>query len=183
MSFENAYDILSKTDPLCFIGKVKNIAGMMIETTGLSANVGDICMIRNPNEQKTIMSEVVGFKNSNLLLTAYGDVKGIGLGSLVYSTKSKLRVPVGDFLVGRTIDATGSPMDGLGEFNVTEYYDVDSTHTNPLDRPRINTRLDFGIKAIDGMLAIGGSPAASPISLCAIANLVKESIISKTSFP
>jgi flagellum-specific ATP synthase len=155
MSFENAYDILSKIDPLCFIGKVKNIAGMMIETTGLSANVGDICMIRNPNEQKTIMSEVVGFKNSNLLLTAYGDVKGIGLGSLVYSTKSKLRVPVGDFLVGRTIDATGSPMDGLGEFDVTEYYDVDSTHTNPLDRPRINTRLDFGIKAIDGMLAIG----------------------------
>jgi flagellum-specific ATP synthase len=155
MSFEDAYDILAKLDPLCCIGKVKNIAGMMIEATGLSANVGDICMIRNPNEQKTIMSEVVGFKNSNLLMMAYGDIKGIGLGSLVYSTKRKLRVPVGDFLVGRTIDATGCPIDGLGEFSVTEYYDVDSTYTNPLERPRINTRLSFGIKAIDGMLTIG----------------------------
>lgn len=48
------------------------------------------------------------------------------------STKCKLRVPVGDFLVGRTIDATGKPIDGLGEFNVKEYYNVDSTYTNPL---------------------------------------------------
>lgn len=155
MSFENAYDILSKLNTLRFIGKVKNIAGMMIEVTGLSANVGDICMIRTQDDQKSIMAEVVGFKNSNLLLTAYGDIKGIGLGSMVSSTKRKLRVPVGDFLVGRAIDATGCPIDGLGEFHVTGYYDVDSTYTNPLERPRINTRLSFGIKAIDGMLTIG----------------------------
>lgn len=155
MDFESAYDILSKVNPLCFIGKVKNIAGMMIEATGLSANVGDICMIKNQNGGQDIMSEVVGFKNSNLLLTAYGDVKGIGLGSLVHSTRRKLRVPVGDFLIGRTIDATGRPIDGMGEFEVREYYDVDSSYTNPLDRPRINTRLSFGIKAIDGMMTIG----------------------------
>ena len=155
MSFEDANDILAKLNPLCCMGKVKNIAGMMIEATGLSANVGDICMIHDPIEEKTIMSEVIGFKNSNLLLMAYGDIKGIGLGSLVESTKSKLRVPVGEFLIGRTIDATGCPIDGLGEFDVKEYYNVDSTYTNPLERPRISTRLSFGIKAIDGMMTIG----------------------------
>jgi len=155
MSFEDANDILAKLNPLCCMGKVKNIAGMMIEATGLSANVGDICMIRDPIEQKTIMSEVIGFKNGNLLLMAYGDIKGIGLGSLVESTKSKLRVPVGSFLIGRTIDATGCPIDGLGDFNVKEYYNVDATYTNPLERPRISTRLSFGIKAIDGMMTIG----------------------------
>lgn len=155
MNFKNAYDVLAKLDPLCCMGKVKNIVGMMIEVSGLSANVGDICMLSSENDPKEVMAEVVGFKNSNILLMAYGDIKGIGLGCLVRSTKRKLRVPVGDFLVGRTIDATGRPIDGLGEFDIKEYYDVDSTYTNPLDRPRISEQLSFGIKAIDGMLTIG----------------------------
>nr|WP_319488411.1 flagellar protein export ATPase FliI [uncultured Caproiciproducens sp.] len=155
MNFQDAYEILGKLNPLCYMGKVKNIVGMMIETTGLKAKVGDICVIRNSNDDKSVMAEVVGFKNSNILLMAYGDIKGIGPGSLVRSTESKLRVPVGDFLVGRTIDATGQPIDGLGKFNIKQYYNVDSTYTNPLERPRINTRLSFGIKTIDGVLTIG----------------------------
>lgn len=155
MYFKNAYEVLEKLNPLCYMGKVKNIVGMMIEATGLSANVGDICIIRNSKDEKTIMAEVVGFKDGNVLLMSYGDIKGIGPGSLVRSTEGKLRVPVGDFLVGRTIDATGRPIDGLGDFDVQEYYNVDSKYTNPLERPRISTRLNFGVKAIDGMLTIG----------------------------
>ena len=155
LNFQDSYDVLEKLNPLCYIGKVKNIVGMMIETSGLKANVGDICIIRNSNDEKTVMAEVIGFKNSNILLMAYGDIKGIGPGSLVRSTGSKLRVPVGDFLVGRTIDAAGRPIDGLGEFDIRQYYDVDSTYTNPLARPRISEQLTFGIKAIDGMLTIG----------------------------
>lgn len=156
MRFQQAYNTLLKLNTLGYMGKVKNIVGMMIEASGLNAKVGDICTIFNSTEDdKSIMSEVIGFRDSNVLLMAYGDIKGIGPGSLVRSTEHKLRIPVGDFLVGRTIDATGRPMDGLGEFDVTEYYDVDSSCTNPLDRPRINTCLSFGIKAIDGMMTIG----------------------------
>jgi flagellum-specific ATP synthase len=155
LDFKNEYDVLEKLNPLCYMGKVKNIVGMMIETTGLQANVGDICTIRNSNDDKAVMAEVAGFKDGNVLLMAYGDIKGIGPGSLVRSTGQKLRVPVGDFLIGRTIDATGRPMDGKGEFEAKQFYNVDSDYTNPLDRPRISTRLSFGVKAIDGMLAIG----------------------------
>lgn len=155
MGLETAYEVLAKLDPLCCMGKVRNIVGMMIEVSGLTSNVGEICMIQNPSDKKSILSEVIGYKNENILLMAYGDVKGIGLGSLVTSTRRKLQVPVGDFLIGRTIDSTGHPIDGKGEFPPSEYYDVDSTYTNPLERPRINTQLHFGIKAIDGMLTIG----------------------------
>jgi flagellum-specific ATP synthase len=155
LNFNEAHNILTKIDPLCYLGKVKNIVGMMIETTGLRSNVGDICIIKNSNDDKTVMAEVVGFKDSNVLLMAYGDIKGIGPGSLVRSTKKKLRVPVGDFLIGRTIDAAGKPIDGLGDFDVKQYYDVDSPYTNPLERPRISQKLDFGIKAIDGLMTIG----------------------------
>lgn len=155
LHFQNAYEILAKTNTLLYYGKVKNIIGMMIEASGLSSNVGDICILCNSDGQGSVMAEVVGFKNGNILLMAYGDVKGIGLGSLVQTTGRKLRVPVGDTLVGRAIDATGKPIDGLGELKTTGFYDVDASYINPLDRPRISTRLSFGIKAIDGMLTIG----------------------------
>ena len=43
LNFKEAYEVLEKLNPLCYMGKVKNIVGMMIETAGLKANVGDIC--------------------------------------------------------------------------------------------------------------------------------------------
>lgn len=156
MDIQEIFDNLAKTQPLKYYGKVKNIVGMMIEASGISAKVGDICMIKDlVNRDTEIMSEVVGFRGSDILLMAYGDVKGIGPGSIVECTGHKLRVPVGDFLKGRTIDAIGGPIDGLGEFENPEYFDIDAGYINPLERPRISETLEFGVKAIDGMLTIG----------------------------
>lgn len=146
--------IVSKVDPLCYKGKVKNITGMMIETSGLSGKIGDICII-GPGGESEVTGEIVGFRSGNLLLMAYGDVRGVGLGSTVVNTGHKLRVPVGDFLVGRTIDAMGRPIDGLETFHPKQYYDIDAACTNPLERPRITESLSYGVKAIDGMLTIG----------------------------
>lgn len=155
VDFSVARDIVSKLDPLCYKGKVKNIIGMMIEVTGLDARVGDICIIRGGSADSDVTAEAVGFRDGNVLLMAYGDVRGIGPGSVVESTGHKLRVPVGDFLIGRTVDASGNPIDGLGPFGPSKFCDIDASYTNPLERPRIDTCLHFGIKAIDGMLTIG----------------------------
>lgn len=155
MTMEERLERLSAIDSVVCKGKVTNIVGSMIEASGISANVGDICTIDGFQGSPPVLSEAVGFKNGNVLLVAYGDVKGVGLGSLVRSTGHKLRIPVGDFLVGRIIDATGRPIDGKGEFPASEYYGVDSVYINPLERPRISERLNFGIKTIDGMLTIG----------------------------
>ncbi len=155
VDFRAACDIVAKLDPLCYRGKVKNIVGMMIEVTGLDAKVGDICVIRGGSGDGDVTAEAVGFRDGDVLLMAYGDVRGVGPGSVVESTGHKLRVPVGDFLVGRTVDATGNPIDGLGPFDAPEYRDIGARYINPLERPRIDTCLHFGIKAIDGMLTIG----------------------------
>ena len=155
INLHSACEMLNQIDPLSYKGKVKNIVGMMIEATGMDAKVGDICNIKDPVSGQNILSEVVGFKDNNLLLMAYSDIKGIGTGSIVESTGQKLMVPVGDFLKGRVIDATGTPLDGFGEFEKSCYYNVEATYTNPLERPRIHEKLSYGIKAIDGMLTIG----------------------------
>lgn len=156
VKLNEAAEILSQIDPLSRMGKVKSIVGMMIEATGLTASVGEICYIKsNVKGKPDIMSEVVGFKDDKILLMVYSEIKGVGPGSLVVPTRNRLRVPVGDFLIGRTIDAMGNPIDGLGEFVDPSYYHVETTYTNPLARPRIDTCMCYGIKAIDGMLTIG----------------------------
>lgn len=155
MNLRAACDIVTRLDPFCYKGKVKNVVGMMIEVTGLDAKVGDICVIKGESGDRDVTAEVVGFRDGNVLLTAYGDVRGVGPGSMVESTGHKLRIPVGDFLVGRTVDAAGRPIDGLGPFKNPDYCDIDASYTNPLERPRIDTCLHFGVKAIDGMLTIG----------------------------
>ena len=150
-----ACEMVAKIDPLCYKGKVKNIVGMMIETSGLAAKIGDICLIGGENGEPPVKAEAVGFRDGNVLLMAYGDIRGVGPGSVVESTGHKLRVPVGEGLRGRTVDATGRPIDGLGEFPAEACCDIDAPCVNPLERPRISEAMSFGIKAVDGPLTIG----------------------------
>lgn len=66
-----------------------------------------------------------------------------------------LRLQVGDFLRGRIINAMGKPIDGLEPFPEGDSYYVDSPYINPLTRPPIRERVDFGVRAIDSTLTIG----------------------------
>ena len=101
------------------------------------------------------MAEVVGFKNERILLMPYENMTGMSAGNFVRNTRQQLRVPVGDFLKGRIIDALGRPIDGLAPFHAEQFISVQNSYINPLSRPPIRERMDFGIKAIDGLLSIG----------------------------
>ncbi|MDW5298748.1 MAG: flagellar protein export ATPase FliI [Sedimentibacter sp.] len=152
---KNIQDVLAKEDFCTYVGKVKRISGMMIEATGSKYKIGEVCEINTDINDKKIRAEVVGFNDGRVILMPYEDIKGIGLGNSVISTKNKLKIPVGDFLVGRIVDATGQPIDDGEKFDCDEYCYVDNEYINPLSRPRINSSLSFGVKAIDGLLTIG----------------------------
>jgi flagellum-specific ATP synthase len=154
MELNKIREALRREDFCTYIGKVKRISGMMIEATGSKYTIGEVCTIKTDSNSQ-ISAEVVGFNDGRVLLMPYEDIKGIGLGNTVISTKNKLKVPVGDFLVGRIVNAVGQPMDDGCEFKTNEYCYVDNEYINPLTRPRINETLSFGIKAIDGLLTIG----------------------------
>jgi len=151
----NSIQEIIKEDLCTNIGKVKRISGMMIEATGSKYKIGEICEIDTDIPGRTVRAEVVGFNDGRVLLMPYEDIKGIGLGNLVKSTKHKLKIPVGDFLIGRIVDATGQPIDEDENFTSDEYCYVDNEYINPLSRPRIDSSLSFGVKAIDGLLTIG----------------------------
>lgn len=153
--FENMPGIIYNAETISHIGKIENIVGMTIEASGGKAAIGDICHIYSENERGQVLAEVVGFKNDRILLMPYDQMTGMSAGNFVRNTGQQLRIPVGDFLKGRIIDAMGRPIDGQAPFETDQYFSIKSPYINPLTRPPIHERMDFGIKPIDGLLSIG----------------------------
>ena len=154
MDFLQLCNMVERLETISYIGKVDKVVGVGVEASGTKATIGDVCLI-DTGGAEPISAEVVGFRQDKLLLMPYEGVGGIGAGNFVRNTKQKLKVPVGDFLQGRIIDALGNPIDGEEPFTEPNYYFVDSSYINPFARPAINERLEFGVKAIDSLLTIG----------------------------
>ena len=155
MDIEKMENHLRNTSLYNYLGKIDKIVGTTIESIGPVCNIGDVCMIEIPGETEAAYAEVVGFKENKVLLMPYDEIEGIGYGSAVKNTGHKLLIPVSNNLIGRTVDPIGFPMDNLGPINADICYGINGKKSNPMDRPRISTPIQMGIKAIDGMLTIG----------------------------
>ncbi|MCI8830319.1 MAG: FliI/YscN family ATPase [Lachnospiraceae bacterium] len=153
--FEKIPQMVMRAETVGHVGKIENVVGMSMEASGGRSSIGDIVMIYNEEQNRQVPAEVVGFKDGKIQLMTYEATSGIASGSFVRNTRHRLKVPVGDFLRGRIINAMGEPIDGKERFHPREYYTVNSPYVNPLNRPPIRERLEFGIKAIDGLNTIG----------------------------
>ncbi|MBO5094267.1 MAG: flagellar protein export ATPase FliI [Lachnospiraceae bacterium] len=139
------------------LGKVLNVVGLTIESAGPDAKLADICYIHpDADEGPGIMAEVVGFKDGRTLLMPYENTDGIGIGNLVENTGESLRVAVGSFLLGRTLDGLGRPTDTTVQIPVgTPRYPVEAQPPDPMSRAIIDTPLPLGVKAVDGLITVG----------------------------
>ncbi len=84
-----------------------------------------------------------------------GSAKGLTEGSLVRRTGRPADVPVGEALIGRTVDALGRPIDGLGPVNCTETRPIEHEASGVVSREPVNQPMQTGILAIDSMVPIG----------------------------
>jgi len=183
--YRNAIRQIQQAETISQTGKIENIVGMSIEASGSKAAVGDICRIYSGESGSQVSAEVVGFKNDHLLLMPYADMKGISAGNFVRNTGRQLELKVGPFLKGRIINALGQPIDNKGPLESGSSYYVGGSYINPLTRPPIREKMEFGVKAIDGLLTIGkgqrmgifaGSGVGKSTLLGMIAKYVKADI-------
>lgn len=155
LKFDKYYQAIERTEPIKTNGKVTQVIGLIIESQGPGANLGELCYVFPKSGPDRIQAEVVGFRDNKILLMPLGDLTGIGPGCEVVSTGDSFRVGVGPKLLGRVIDGLGNPLDGLGPLEVIDERPVNGNPLNPLDRKRIVEPLSIGVKAIDGLLTVG----------------------------
>ncbi|MDR3160415.1 MAG: FliI/YscN family ATPase [Spirochaetaceae bacterium] len=142
-------------DPIKWVGRVVKVQGLLIESRGPRAVIGEICRIEAPKAGGIIRAEVVGLRGEIVQLMAYGETAGLEIGDRVVASGSRLDVAVSDKLLGRVLDALGNPADGKGEIESLLRYPAEASPPDPLQRKQISRRIATGVRALDGLLAIG----------------------------
>jgi len=154
MSFDPYLARLEKVDPFIWSGEVVELVGLLIESRGPAAAIGDFCEIL-ASGGRVIRTQVIGFRNGNVLSMALEEIDGLKLGDAIVARPDQARVGVGQALLGRVLDGLGRPIDAGKELETTDFYDLYNPPTNPLEREHITEPLVTGIRAIDGLLPCG----------------------------
>lgn len=154
LNLKKYHAALATAKPVRLHGKVTQVVGLVIEGYCPDTSVGAICEIK-PLEGDPIPAEVVGFRNNKTLLMPLGELRGVGLDSLISVRRDNATMGVGPEMLGRVIDGLGQPIDDKGPIPVEEEYPIYALPVNPMSRPPIRKPLDLGIRSINGLLTCG----------------------------
>jgi len=153
--FDKYESRISGLDPIKYTGVVERVQGLLIESKGPAAVVGELVQIIAPRGRGVVSAEVVGLRGSMVQLMAYDEMEGIEVGNLVVATGVQLSVPVSERLLGRALDSLGRPIDGKGEVGSELWYPAVAAPPDVLRRRRIRERIATGIRSIDALLTAG----------------------------
>src|SRR3954469_3366900 len=149
------FEAVHSADLMRHRGRVTSLIGLVIEATGLRAEVGELCAISVGRNEPPVDAEVVGFRSGRTLLMPLGDMHGIGPGSAVAASGRPFGVAVGEQLLGRVLDGLGRPLDNLPAPAATERRPTMAPPPSPLGRRRIDRRLSLGVRALDTLVPCG----------------------------
>ncbi len=155
-------------------GTLTRLTGLVLEASGIRVPVGSQCLV-SMKSQPPVLAEVVGFSNDRAFLMPAGDVHGLSSGASVLpaaayvavprlgerrqvdraSGYGMLRLPLGNGLLGRVVDAQGAPMDRRGPLLDVLAQPLDRQPINAMDRAPVRDMLDTGVRAINALLTIG----------------------------
>jgi len=135
-------------------GRVTQIVGSLVESAGPFCSVGECCEILD-SSGAGYPGEIVGFRGSSVLSMSLEKPQGIRFGDQIVTWGARPALRVGPELLGRVIDATGQPIDSMGEYRAARSMPVDGFAPLPLDRTLITEPLACGVRAVDGFLTCG----------------------------
>jgi flagellum-specific ATP synthase len=144
---------LANLDLLPRMGQVTRSVGLIVESDGPPARIGDLCEIRHGG-QEPVLAEVVGFREDNLVMMALGRTESIAMGSEVVAS-GRFEVWPGEGMLGRVLDGLGQPLDGRPLPRGPQPWPVMGTPPAPLSRQRIAEPLPLGVRVLDGLLTCG----------------------------
>ena len=136
-------------------GRVSDLIGLIVEATGLSVEIGELCHVGGGRNRDPVACEVVGFRDGKTLLMPLGQLHGIAPGTLVRASGQPLRVPVGEQLLGRVVDGLGGVLDGGPPLDRQLARATVGAPPEPLARPRIGERVALGVRALDALVPCG----------------------------
>ena len=146
---------VDETDPIKHIGRVQSVRGLLIESLGPQAIMGELCQINVERTGESVWAEVVGLEGHVVRLMPYTETEGIEVGNSVVATGHGLQIGVSTAMLGRVLNAMGRPIDEGPEVMADTYYPILNDPPDVLRRRTINDQVETGVRAIDALVATG----------------------------
>ena len=132
-------------------GTVLEVGDGIARIYGLSdAMAGELLQFENGT-----IGMALNLEESNIGAVIFGKTQGIKEGSIVKGLGKVAEVPAGNELLGRVVDALGTPIDGKGSITADKYMPIERQASGIIARKPVTQPMQTGIKAIDGMFPIG----------------------------
>jgi F-type H+-transporting ATPase subunit alpha len=132
-------------------GSIISVGDGICRVHGL-ANVASGELVQLPHG---IMGIAFNLEEDNVGIVVMGDVSKIVEGDTVKRTGRIAEVPIGEALVGRVVDALGTPIDGLGDIKSDQKGRLEIKAPGIVKRKSVHEPMQTGLKAIDSMTPIG----------------------------
>ncbi|MDL0114563.1 F0F1 ATP synthase subunit alpha [Campylobacter felis] len=132
-------------------GKIISVADGVAKVYGLK-NIMAGEMVEFENGEKGM---ALNLEESSVGIVVLGKGEGLREGNSVKRLKKLLKVPVGEALIGRVVNALGEPIDAKGPINASEFRFVEEKAKGIMARKSVHEPLHTGIKAIDALVPIG----------------------------
>ncbi len=133
------------------VGTVVEAGDGIARVHGLS-NVASSELVQFANG---VMGLALNLEEDSVGVVVLGAYDGIKEGDEVRATGRIVEVPVGDAMLGRVVDALGVAIDGKGSIATTKTRPVERIAPDVTTRQSVDTPVQTGIKAIDGMIPVG----------------------------
>ena len=134
----NVGTVVSVTDGICRIHGLADVRyGEMIEFPG------------------NLFGLALNLEQDSVGAVVLGDYKTVSEGATVKTTGRILEVPVGPELLGRVVDALGTPLDGKGPINAKQSAAIERVAPGVIYRKSVSQPVQTGYKAVDAMVPFG----------------------------
>jgi FliI/YscN family ATPase len=145
---------IAALNPVRAQGEVLQVVGLLVESRGPIASIGDTCEIQLPQGSR-IRTQIVGFRGERTLSMPLDEMSGLQPGCPITLRSDASRAAVGPELLGRVIDGFGTPIDHLPPPACAQARDLYGDPPGPLEREAIAEPLATGVRVIDALLTCG----------------------------
>lgn len=154
LDFEQALRSIEQIDLARVAGRLMRVNGILLECVGCRLAIGQMCQVENA-DGALMDAQVVGFDRDLTMLMPFKHPSGLIAGARVFPAARSESITIGDRWLGRVVNGLGEPLDDKGKPGGETPLATELSQVHPLRRQPVETPLDVGVRAINGLLTIG----------------------------
>ena len=155
--FERTNEAIASLDsiPVARVtGRLVKVTGNMLQAVGCRFKLEQRCLVET-SDGDMIEAQVVGFDHTIAFLMPIRRLGGLFAGAKVIPLDGDSTVELGDHWLGRVVNGLSEALDDGPELRGGDRVSLEPKVINPLKRRSVDSPLDIGVRAINGLLTVG----------------------------